>query len=84
MFKANFTVLFFFVLLLFLGPLQRHMEVPRLGVKLEPQPPAYITVTATMPDQSHVCKLYHSSRQCRILNPLSQARDRTHNLMVPS
>ena len=30
------------------------------------------------------CDLHHSSRQCQILNPLSNARDRTHNLMVPS
>ena len=28
--------------------------------------------------------LHHSSRQRRIPNPLSEARDRTHNLMVPS
>ena len=28
--------------------------------------------------------LYHSSRQCQILNPLSEARDQIHNLMVPS
>ena len=28
--------------------------------------------------------LYHSSWQCRILNSLSEARDRSHNLMVPS
>ena len=28
--------------------------------------------------------LYHSSWQHRILNPLSEARDRTQNLMVPS
>ena len=28
--------------------------------------------------------LYHSSRQRRILNPLSRARDPTRNLMVPS
>ena len=37
-----------------------------------------------MRDPSFVCKLHHSSRQCRILNPLSEARDRTGNLMVPS
>ena len=37
-----------------------------------------------MPDQSHVCNLHHSSRQCWILNPLSEARDRTCNLTVPS
>ena len=37
-----------------------------------------------MRDPSHICDLHHSSRQCRILNPLSKARDRTHNLMVSS
>ena len=29
-----------------------------------------------MSDLSHVCDLYHSSRQHQILNPLSEARDR--------
>ena len=60
-----------------------HMEVPRLGVQSELQLPAYTRATAT-PDPSHVCDLYHSSWQCRILNPLSKGRDRTCNLMVPS
>ena len=59
------------------------MEVPRLGVELELQLPAYATATA-MFDMSHVCDLHHSSQQCRILNPLSEARDQTHNLMAPS
>ena len=54
------------------------MEVPRLGVKLDLQP-AYTTVTATR-DPSHICDLHHSSRQCRILNPLSKARDPIHIL----
>ena len=71
------------LLLLFLGPLQRHMEVPRLGVESELQPPAYTRATATR-DPSHVCNLHHSSRQRRIVNPLSKGRDRTRNLMVPS
>ena len=31
-------------------------------------------------DPSHICKLHHSSWQRPILNPLSQARDRTHVL----
>ena len=56
------------------------MEVPRLGVESELQLPAYATATAT-PDLSHVFDVYHSSWQCRILNPLSKARDRTRNLM---
>ena len=36
-----FFVFFFFFFLLFLGPLPQHMEVPRLGVESELQPPAY-------------------------------------------
>ena len=59
------------------------MEVPRLGVQLELQPPAYATTTA-MPDLSHIYDLHHSSQQRWIFNPLSEARDRTSNLIVPS
>ena len=61
----------------------RQMEVPRLGVNSELQLPAYTTATATW-DPSHICDLYHSSWQCWILNPLSEARDWTHFLMVTS
>jgi len=50
---------------------------------LELQLLAYITVIAT-PDPSHVCNLHHSSQQCWILNPLSEAKDQIHNFMVPS
>ena len=57
--------------------------VPRQGVQSELQLPAYTTVTAR-PDPSRVCDLHHSSQQPWILNPLSEARDRTRNLMVPS
>ena len=73
---------FFFLFWSFQGPQPWHMEVPRLGVELELQLPAYTRVTATR-DLSHICDLHHSSRQYRIRNPLSEARDRTHNLMVP-
>ena len=52
------------------------MELPRLGVKSELQLQATATATAT-PDSSRVCNLHRSSQQCRILNPLSEARDRT-------
>ena len=54
------------------------MEVPRLGVKSELQLTAYTTATQ---DPSHICHLYHSSEQCRILNPLIKARDWTRILM---
>ena len=60
----------------FLGPHLWHMDVPRLGVKWELQLPVYTTATAT-PDPSPVYGLHHSSRQRGILNPLSEARDRT-------
>ena len=59
------------------------MEVPRLGVQSELQLLAYATATETA-DLSGICDLLHSSWQCWILNPLSEARDRTYNLMVPS
>ena len=73
----------FFFFLLFLGPLPRHMEVPRLGVESELQLLAYTTATA-MPDPSHVWDLHHSSWQRRILNPLSEAGDQTSVLMDAS
>ena len=56
-----------------------HMEIPRLGVKLEPQLPAYTTATA-MPNQSYICNLCCSLWQHQILNPLSEARDQIHIL----
>ena len=60
----------------------QHMEVPRLGVELEIQLPAY-TIATAMPDLSCICNLHHSSGQRWILNPLSEARARTLNIMVP-
>ena len=65
---------FFFFFFCFLGPLPRHMQVPRLGVELELQRPTYTTATA-MQDPSPGFDLHHSSRQHPILNPLSKARD---------
>ena len=71
---------FFFLFFCFLGPYPWHTEVLSLGVYSELQLPAYTTATAT-PDLSCVCDLHHSSRQCWILNPLSEARVRTCNLI---
>ena len=74
---------FFFLLFVFLGLHPQHMEVPRLGVQSELQLSAYTTATATW-DPSCICDLYHSSQQHPILNPPSEARDRTCVLMDPS
>ena len=82
-FAFYFYFLFFNFLSFFplLGLLPWHVEVPTLGVELELSLPAYATATW---DPSSVCHLHHSSWQCRNLNPLRKARDRTRNLMVPS
>ena len=49
----------FFGFFVFLGPYLQHVEVPRLGVELELQLPAYITATATW-DLNCICDLHHS------------------------
>ena len=54
----------------------QHMDVSRLRVKSEMQLLAYTTATATR-DLNHICNRHHSSRQCQILDLLSEARDRT-------
>ena len=77
--RGILIVCFVFV---FLGPHLRHMEVPRLEVKLELQLQACITATAT-PDPSCVCDLGQGSRQHWILNPVNEARQ-THVLMDTS
>ena len=74
-----FLVFFFFFLLFRAAP--RHIEVPRLRVESELQLPAYTTAT---PDPSHVFNLCHSSQHHWLLNPQSEAKDQTHNLIVPS
>ena len=50
-----------------------YMEVSRLGVQSELQPPAYTTATAT-PDLSRVCDLHHSSWQGRIIEPTDRGQ----------
>ena len=56
----KWSLFFFFFFFVFLGPHLLHMEVPRLGVKLELQLPAYTTATATQ-GLSCLCSLHHSS-----------------------
>ena len=61
-----------YLFILFLGPHPLHMEVPRLGVELELQLPVY-----PQPQQRGTPAPLHR----QILNPLSEARDRTPILM---
>ena len=82
-------ILSFFLSLFFLfcffraNPVACRSSQPRLGVELQLQPPACAATTPTW-DPSPVFNPHHSSQQCRILNPLSEARDRTLVLMDPS
>ena len=64
----------FCLFFVFLGPHLRHMEVPRLGIESELQPLAYARATATLNPRG-ICDPHHSSWQCQIFNPLSEARD---------
>ena len=59
------------------------MEIPRRGLELELQLPASTTAAAAW-DPSHISDLHHSPWQCRSLNPLSEARDHTRNLVDAS
>ena len=71
---------FFFFFFCFLGAHSQHMEA---CIESELQLLAYTTATARQ-DPSCICDLHHSSRQCRILNPLSEVRDQTRILMDPT
>ena len=74
--NLNFLLFFFS----FLRPHLWPMGVPRVGVQLELQ--AYSTATATATqDLSYICDLRYRFQQRWELNPLSEARDRTHILM---
>ena len=76
-------IFFFF----FLGPFNdmhlRHMEVSRLGTKLELQLPAYNTATPIQ-YPSHICNLHCSLWQHQILISLIKVRDPTCILMETS
>ena len=67
---------FFFLLSLLSRAALAAYAGSQTGVESELPLLAYVTATAT-PDQSRNCDLHHSSRQCRILSPLSEARDGT-------
>ena len=80
---SMFIIFLFFFFFFFLGLHAQHMGVSRLGVKSELQLPAFTTATAKQ-DLGSICHLHYSFWQHPILNPLSEARNQTHNLMVTS
>ena len=80
--ETTIQILFYFIFC-FSGLHLRPMEVPRLRVESELQLPAYTTAIAAW-DLSLVCDLHASSGQRWMLNPLREARDRTHVLMDAS
>ena len=80
--KLQFNVIYLYSIF-FSQPNLCHMKVPRLGVELELQLPAYTTAT-TVRYPSLICDLHHSSQQHQIFNPLSEARHRAHMLMDTS
>ena len=83
----NMLPYYFLYILIFFSPFLvlhlQHMEVPRLGIKLELQLPAYTKATATW-DLSQVCNLHHSAQRHGIPDPLSKAKDQTWILMGAS
>ena len=76
---------FFFFFFFLKEPNVWHIEVPRLEIESELQLPATATATATATAGSKP-RLWPTPQlsQRQILNPLSQGRDRTRILMVPS
>ena len=79
----GFCLFFFFFFFCFLGPHTRHMEVPGLGASNQ----SYSCWPTPQPQQLGIqamSDLHHSPQQRLIPNPLSEARDQTCNLMVPS
>ena len=77
-----FFLFFFVVVVVFLWLPLWHMEVPRLGIKLELQLPAYTTATATR-SEPHLPPI-PQLMAIPILNPLSKNRDGTRILMDTS
>ena len=62
------------------------MEVPRLGVGAVAAGlnHSHSNNSRSEPQQHWICNVHHSLWHHWILNPLREARDRTHNLMVTS
>ena len=81
---GNVSILSFLKVYLFIffsGLHPQHLKVPRLGVESE----LHLLATATAKwDLSHIGDVHHSSWQCWILKPLSEARDQTCILMDTS
>ena len=71
--RVNFSWLFFLFSPLFMAtPAAYENSQPRGGIRASP---GTYTAAAATPNPSHICNLHHSLWPCRILKPLSEARD---------
>ena len=75
---GRFSGFFFFFFFSFYG-VPASYGSSRAGGWIGAAVAAYTTTKSTL-DPSCICNLHHSLQQCGILNPLSQARDRTHHI----
>ena len=85
-FFSNFDSFFdpFVVIILFLlKPAIMAYGISQARGRTELQLPTYARATA-MRDPSCICNLHHSLWQCKMLNPLNEARNRTHIFMDTS
>ena len=77
----NLKYLYLFIFCLFQGCT---CSIWRFSGQGSNQSCSHQPIPQPLPDPSRVCDLHHSSQQHQILNPLSEARDQTRNLIVPS
>ena len=75
-FSYTYTHIHSFSFSLLFGAVHAAYGISQARVELELQLLAYPTAAAIQ-DPSHIWDLYHSLQQCRILDPLSEARDQT-------
>ena len=70
--RTDLLFFFFFCLFVFLGPHPKHMDVSRLGVQSELQPPAYATAHGNAESLTHRARPGIKPASSWVRQPLSQ------------